>query len=194
MLLMTILMTLVIAGLNHNWEAALQTQSIRDSSEQIDLAFLTLDSEVRYASAVWAPNQASAQTDWNVEFETQSNSTTATTPTCTELQYNYGSGKLSQATWPDTQTSSTSAPAFKVLATGLATGTSTFASPFTANPINPATSHYQKVQLMVTLTASAGTGTAHETTSSSVTFTAVNTTNTTLASSPGDCDPTGWGY
>jgi hypothetical protein len=190
MAVMSILTVLVMSGMNHILNSDMQTEAVRNSSDQVDFAFLTLDSEVRYASAVWAVNQVTTggHTDYNVEFETQSNVTTSTTPNCTELQYNYATGQLLQATWPDTQTSSSTAPGFEVLASGLSTSVS--ASPFT---INPVTSNYKKVQLMVTLSATAGTGTAHETASSSVTFTAVNTTSTAVAVTA-DCDPTGWGY
>lgn len=189
MLVMSILMTLVVSGMDNLIKPALQTRSIQASSEDIDLAFLKLDSEVRYASAVWAVNTNASHNNWNIEFESTFNGNP--TPTCTELQYTWTTGQLSQATWPDTSTSSATPPTFGPIGTGFATGTSASVPiPFT---INPNATTYQKVQLMVTLTASAGTGSARETTSSSIIFTAINTTSNAVSGSP-DCSPTGWGY
>jgi len=159
-------MAMVVGAMIHLVNPTIQTEAIRDSSDQLNIAFLDLDSEVRYAYEIWAPYQGSPSSDddWDVEYESTFNG--ASEPSCTELQYNYKLGELLQATW--TKASSTT-PSFKVLASDL-TGS---ADPFQVLQ-NPS---YEKVQLMVTLSASSGSGAGKETTGSSVTFTALNSTS-----------------
>lgn len=180
MLIMGILMTMVMSGIVHLTRTTQQVQAVRDASNQLDLAFLTLDGEVRYAYEIWSPYAGAPATDdtWDVEFESTYNG--ASNPTCTELQYNYSTGTLLQASWTS---GSVTTPPYKALATGL-TGTS---DPFQiiSNP------SYEEVQLEVTLTAAAGTGSALETSSSSVTFTALNSSSNQPASSSDlDCTTT----
>ncbi len=181
LLILSIFMAMIVSGMVHLVGPALQTGAIRDSSDQLDIAFLDLDSEVRYASAVWAPYAGNANDDWDIEFE--STFSGAAEPTCTELKYNYATGQLLQASW---SVGSNVAPGFKVLATDL-TGS---ADPFDA-PVQSASSPYQKVQLMVTLSATSGSGPNMKTTKSSVTFTALNSTSSQVASnSDTDCTAT----
>jgi prepilin-type N-terminal cleavage/methylation domain-containing protein len=164
MLIFAIFMVMVISAMIHLVNPTVQTESIRDSSDQLDIAFLDLDSEVRYAYDIWAPYQGSAGKDWDVEYESTFNG--AVEPTCTELQYNYSSGELLSASWSE---DATATPSFKMLADDL-TGSS---DPFQVIQ----NSTYEKVQLMVTLSATSGNGSGKETTSSSVTFTALNSTS-----------------
>lgn len=180
MLIMGILLTMIVSTMVHLFTPTLQAEAIRDSSDQLDIAFMQLDSEVPYASQIWAPyqGQPSADDDWDIEYE--STFSGAQEPTCTELKYEWGTGQLMQASWSK---GSTTAPSFKMLAEGL-TGSS---DPFQVIQ----NSSNEKVQLMVTLSAVSGTGTAKETTSSSVTFTALNSTSYQEASSSdADCTAT----
>ncbi len=156
----------------HLFTPTLQAEAIRDSSDQLDIAFMQLDSQVAYASQIWAPYQGvpGSDDDWDIEYE--STFSGAQEPTCTELKYQFGAGELLEASWTE---GSTTAPSFKTLAEDL-TGS---ADPFQVVQ----NSSYEKVQLMVTLSALSGTGTAKETTSSSVTFTALNSTGYQEASS-----------
>ncbi len=172
MLIMSIFLVMFMTSMIHLFNPTFQTESMRDASDQLDLAFLDLDSQVRYAYAVWQPYQGSPSTndDWDVEYESTFNG--AIYPTCTELKYNYGSGELLTASWSE---GSTVTPSFKMLADDL-TGTS---DPFQVVQ----NSSYSKVQLMVTLSATSGTGAATETTTSSVTFTALNSTSYQAAGS-----------
>lgn len=167
MMIFAILMIMVMAGMTHVLNPTLQTEAIRDSSDQLNLAFLDLDSSVRYASELWEP-AAGSSSDWNVEYE----STFGSEPTCTELRYSYSLGELEAATWDQ---GSTTTPGFKVLASDL-TGNG---DPFTVVE----NANYEKVQLEVTLSAISGSGASRETTSSSVTFTALDSTSNQAASS-----------
>jgi prepilin-type N-terminal cleavage/methylation domain-containing protein len=164
MLIFAIFMVMVISAMVHLVNPTVQTESIRDSSDQLDIAFLDLDSEVRYAYDIWAPYQGTAGNDWDIEYESTFNG--AAEPTCSELRYNYSSGQLLQASWSE---GATTTPSFKMLAEDL-TGSS---DPFQVIQ----NSSYEKVQLMVTLSAASGNGAGKETTSSSVTFTALNSTS-----------------
>lgn len=177
MLIMGIFMAMVVSAMIHLVNPTVQTEAIRDSSDQLNIAFLDLDSEVRYAYEVWAPYQGSPSTDdtWDIEYESTFNG--ASEPSCTELQYNYKLGELLQATWTK---GSTTTPSFKELAYDL-TGSG---DPFQVVQ----NSSYEKVQLMVSLSATSGSGAGKETTSSSVTFTALNSTNyQEAASTDTDC-------
>jgi type II secretory pathway pseudopilin PulG len=175
MLIMGILLTLIVPAVVHMFNPTMQAAATQNSSNQLDLAFMQLDSEVRYASQIWAPYAGTPSSDngWDIEYE--STFAGAQEPTCTELKYNYGTGQLLQAAWSE---GSTTAPPFEVLATGL-TGT---ADPFAI----VSNSYNEKVQLTVTLSDLSGTGTAKATTSSSVTFTALNSTSNLPATSS-DC-------
>jgi prepilin-type N-terminal cleavage/methylation domain-containing protein len=172
MLIMSIFLVMFMTSMVHLFNPTFQTEAMRDSSDQLDLAFLDLDSQVRYAYEIWQPYQGTPSTDddWDIEYESTFNG--AIYPTCTELQYNYGSGELLSASWSE---GSTVAPSFKMLADDL-TGTS---DPFQVVQ----NSSYSKVQLMVTLSATSGSGAAKETTTSYVTFTALNSTSYEAAGS-----------
>jgi prepilin-type N-terminal cleavage/methylation domain-containing protein len=168
MLIMAVVMSLVTTGMDHLINPTLQTESLRNASGQLNDAFLQLDSEVRYASAVWTPVTGPAN-DFEVVFESTFEG--SATPTCTQLRYSYVNGTLLQASWPTGQAAE---PPFKVIASGLATSATTPAEPdpfvIVSNP------NYQKVQLEVELSAIVGGSGAITTTSSSVTFTALNST------------------
>ncbi|HMK97392.1 MAG TPA: type II secretion system protein, partial [Acidimicrobiales bacterium] len=49
MLIMAIFLVLIVQSMVHLVNPTLQTEAIRDSSNQLDIAFLDLDGEVRYA-------------------------------------------------------------------------------------------------------------------------------------------------
>jgi len=168
MFIMTILMALITTTMVHLVNPALQTEAIRDSSDNLNIAFLDLDSEVRYASQIWAPYAGTSGDTWDVLFTSTFDG--AATPNCWELQYNDGLGELLQQTWSE---GATSAPGFKMLVNGL-TGT---ADPFAI----VSNTNFEEVQLSVTLSAASGTGEAYEKTSSSVTFTALNSTGNAAA-------------
>ena len=163
MLILSIFLVMFMTSMVHIFKPTLQTESMRDSSDQLDLAFLDLDSQVRYAYQIWQPYQGTPSTDdnWDIEYESTFNG--AIYPTCTELQYNFHSGELLSASWAQ---GTTVTPSFKLLANDL-TGTG---DPFQVIQ----NSSNSKVQLMVTLSATSGTGGGTETTTSSVTFTALN--------------------
>lgn len=166
LLIMAAVMALVTTAIVHLTNTTLQVENTRTSADSLTIAFLDLDSQVRYANEIWSPYAGTPASDdtWDIEFE--SNYSGAAQNTCTELQYNYATGQLLRANW---LVGATTAPSYKLLASGLS-GT---ADPFQVIS-NPA---FQEVQLMVTLSASSGSGYARETRSSSVTFTALNSTS-----------------
>ena len=49
MLILSIFLVMFMTSMVHIFKPTLQTESMRDSSDQLDLAFLDLDSQVRYA-------------------------------------------------------------------------------------------------------------------------------------------------
>lgn len=183
MVIMTVFMALVVTGMIHVLNPSGQTAAFRDSSDQLDTAFLDLDSKVRYASEIWEPYEgqegATLDGNWDVLFASTFDG--ATEPSCTEIQYQPGTGELFQASWTE---GSATTPGFKLLANDL-TGT---ADPFT--PVNTSTtnSDYDEQELQVTLKAAAGTASQRETSASQVTFTALNsTTNTFASATTGEC-------
>ena len=97
MLIMGILLTMIVATMVHLFTPTLQAEAIRDSSDQLDIAFMQLDSQVAYASQIWAPYQGvpGSDDDWDIEYE--STFSGAQEPTCTELKYQFGAGELLEA-------------------------------------------------------------------------------------------------
>jgi hypothetical protein len=126
-----------------------------------------MDSQVRYATQIWTPYAGAPSTDdtWDLLFDSTFNG--ATSATCTELKYSWSLGELFEANWTE---GATATPGYKVLATNL-TGAS---DPFT--PIDPTNSAFSEQQLQITFTATAGGGAGRESTTSQVTFTALNST------------------
>lgn len=186
MFIMGIFMALVVTGMTHLINPTLQTEAIRDSSDQLDIAFLDMDSEVRYASEIWQPYEGETGANvldgnWDVLFASTFNG--AAVATCNELRYNPQAGELLESSWTE---GATAAPGFKVIASDL-TGTG---DPFT--PVNVTGTVYSEQELQVTLTAVSGSGGATEETKSQVMFTALNsTTNAYVSPTPGEgCEAT----
>ena len=178
MLVMTIFMGLVTAAVVQMTQVSLKSQAIGDAESQLNAAFLRLDKEVRYASAINSPGQNGS--DWYVEFQSKYSGTT----TCTQLRTTAAAGKLQQRTWTVTGGSVT-APGWTTLASGVANQSGVAAqNPFTFT-VAGATAIHQ--QLKVYLLASSGPGgTATKSTStSSATFTALNTGPATVTNTTG---------
>jgi hypothetical protein len=144
----------------------------------VNLAFETLDREVRYASTINQPSSSpSADDDWYVEFE----STYTGTGICTQLRYQIANGELDQRTWQDNGATASNVSGWETLATGLLSGTESqsipgaqnlTASPFTFDAV---TGIYirQRLGIQLTAVASGSTNKAIESTTSLV-FTAVD--------------------
>lgn len=197
MLIMAIFLGISMGSVIHLLTPASQAQAMRDSTSQLDLAFLTLDHEIRYSSVVFPPYQVS-NNDF-VEFESTYNS--QTNATCTEVDFAVATGTLQQRTWSagSPPTNPPSGPSYHVLATGLVANPQNPTSNVFSLPSPASTSPYHSEELSITLWAASGSGQARELAESSVTFTAVDSTSSTpptsapLPSLPYVCSPqAGW--
>ena len=170
MLIMTIFFSLVMSGMIHLVSPAMQTEALGSSTSQIDLAFMNMDQEVRYAANIW--EGADANGNPYMDFETAFNNK------CTQIEFQKSAGNLVQREWPYTGSVPTgSAPSWKILATGLVPDpTNPSQSPF-QEPGN----NYPKQQVTVNIYTASGTGSAHTVSYSSVTFTALDSTGTAAA-------------
>ena len=162
MSIMAVFMVIFTAGMSALFNSVGKDESLNDAQGQLNLAFLRLEKEVRYASAVSQPDRVGG--DWYVEFLT----TNSGTPRCTELRLT-AAGKLERRSW--TQGAAVnSGESWAPLASGLSADT-----PFTMLPADP-TSNFQRLRLWVQATSGnpGGTGSG-TTTETDVTFTALNT-------------------
>lgn len=167
MMLMSVVLVLTMTGMVHLLNPTLQTQAIGTTTSQLDLAFFNLDQQVHYASSIWAPYQGTGG-NYDVLFEWTFNG--QSNASCSQLQLSTTTGELLERTWPAASPPS-SAPGWHIWATNLIVP-----SPAT-NPFSFPTTLYAKQELTVTLTAASGTGQAHRTEVSSMTFTALDTSS-----------------
>jgi prepilin-type N-terminal cleavage/methylation domain-containing protein len=127
---------------------------------QLNVAFLRLDREIRYAAGITTPGQGTGG-DWYVEY------LTSTTSTCGQLRLHVATGaptaSLQLRSW---STTGSPPPGWTTLATGLAAG-----QPFSVKPAD-ATSNF--VRLELTVTASSGAARYQTSRRTDVTFTALN--------------------
>lgn len=174
--LMAVFLAIFTTSMFSVYRISNHTESLTVTSGQLNTAFLKLDKLVRYASAVSTPS-STANAAGNYYVEVQSTSSGATV--CTQLRLNTGTGILAQRNW-------------QVPSAGTATGLTSFAplaSGITANGqpfVLVANGSVDYEQLTFNLRAtfgSAGTGS-----DSTVTFTALNSND---SSQKARTDPTG---
>ncbi|MCU1656829.1 MAG: hypothetical protein JWO57_1485 [Pseudonocardiales bacterium] len=172
MALMTVFMAMFTGAVVLMTSSANKVQAVTTTSQQINQAFLRLDRLVRYASAISTPAKAGASSDWYVELSTPNPSNVST---CSQLRVDRQ--QLQLRTWTvsnDTNAATSTASPWQPLASSItngaaAAGTST--TPFFL-PTSPSNLH-QQLQLMLT---SSVTSPASGSSSSRVTFTALNST------------------
>jgi Tfp pilus assembly protein PilV len=157
-----------------------KTQSVTASASQTNLAYLSVDRIVRYASAVSPPGK-SGTGRWYVELR----DTTSGSEVCTQLRIDNSTKQLQRRTW-STADMTTLTP-FRQISTGF-TNTAADDSdesddPFVLvpNPLKPpatppSTASANHPRLIVTLTAAAGSSDTSSTSKSSFTLTALNST------------------
>jgi hypothetical protein len=180
MMIMSAVLALTVTGMVHVLNPTAQTAAIGNTSTQLDMAFINLDQQVRYASAVWVPTQPDPAGNYEVLYEwTFDGSSNAT---CSQLEADYTDGYLRQRTWSATSPP-VSAPGWHIWATNIVPNTPA------GDPFSVPAQGYNKQQLTVTLTAASGMGQAHTTSQSSVTFTALDTT-TAAAPTTTTCNAT----
>lgn len=167
MVLMSIFLAMFSAGVASMYRALNKTESTTTAQSQMNIAFLRLDREIRYAADISAPGTVAGNP--YVEFLV----TNTGTPTCTELRLDVAAKQLQRRSWPQGATP-LSPTAWRPLATGVSS-----TQPFTRSAAD-ATYNFQRLELR--LLASAGSGATATTKQTAVTFTALNTS---LVSSTG---------
>lgn len=196
MFVMVIVLTIVMQAMT-GWVVNTERRtSLSDqASDQIEEAFTTLDSEVRYAANINQPGSTTdgSSSDYWVEFESDWTSS----PECTQLEYDTPLGVLQQRTWLLSQgTTPPSTVGWQVLASGLSTSITT--SPFTLSTTSPTslrspsapttttpssgtqTTGTPPYQLGIALSSTLGKGTQSGSAQTSFTISAINVTATSI--------------
>ncbi len=164
MSIMSVLMVMFTGSMLRMFRAANHTESVSAAQSQLNTAFLRLDKEIRYASAISTPGLVG--TDPYVEYVT----TNSGAALCTELRLRVADRRLLRRSWAQGASPLVPSP-WLPLASGV-TGT----APFTRTAAD-ATFPFQRLQLR--LSALAGGGTTGVSRTTDVTFTALNTSLST---------------
>lgn len=167
--IMSIFLSIFAASISLMTTSANKTQGTNDSSTQTNLGFLWLDKNIRYASAISPPGKSTGTGDWYVEWR----STYTGTEQCTQVRVDIASQQLQRRTWDKTVADPTKVK-FVQVASSITNGAAASGSgtePFIA--VTPtASENYQ--QLTVNLSSDAGPANSRTSTSSTFTFTAIN--------------------
>jgi len=145
-------------------------QSTSSSSNQVDLAFITLDGEVRYAADINTPGADSG--NYYVEWESDWTQNTLGYSQCTQLEYTT-TGVLQQRSWDASDSVPTAG--WNTLASGLQTGIS-------SDPFSLSTTQGTPWQLTISLTALSGSGRTAASTQSKFTITSLDTDSSSVSS------------
>lgn len=172
MLLMTIFGAIFTGAMITLTRTTNKAQALTTSSTQTNQAYLTLDKTVRYARAITTPARGSGTGDWYVELR----STSSGVERCTQLRVDIVTQQLQRRTWA---TSSSTEPAFRQISSGIVNGTAATGTtqPF-ALETPGSTVPYQ--QLDIYLQATAGSAGDPATSTSSFSFTALNSTTSAV--------------
>jgi prepilin-type N-terminal cleavage/methylation domain-containing protein len=158
--LMGVFMAIFTTGMIGMFTSANKNESINDAQAQLNIAFLNLDREVRYASTISTPGQVAGA--WYVELLI----TNSGTARCTEIRLDPATAKLERRSWVQGSPAS-SGDAWRPLASRV-----TSTAPFTLIPADPEV-NFQRLRLR--LLSTAGGANSGTTTETDVTFTALNT-------------------
>jgi prepilin-type N-terminal cleavage/methylation domain-containing protein len=171
MSIMAIFMAMMTTGIIQVYQTVNRHDALATVATQVNVAFLRLDREIRYASDISTPAQVGSY--WYVEYLT----TNSDTPSCTELRLDLDRGLLQRQSWPK---SGTPTGAWSVLASRVGPPPATDSQPLPFNLLRVSgTFNYPRLQL--SLVATAGTGSTTATKQMAVTFTAVNALSTTAS-------------
>ncbi len=175
MALMTVFLGMFTGAVTLLTQGSSRAETLIATSGQLNNVFIRLDKSIRYAAAISTPTlTANTSNNYYVEFQT----TNTGQAVCTQLQLNTTTSVLRQRTWVVPSSGPiTALTDFTALGTDLRAPTAPF--------ILVATGALDFEQLTVTL--SSGIGSSSVTSSSSVTYTSVNSKD---ASSRADRDPT----
>lgn len=165
MTLMGVFMTMFAAAIGMMYNSANKTESLNETSSQLNVVFNRLDTSVRYASAISTPGQSGG--NWYVELQTTNTGSTV----CTQLRLNTDAKQLQQRTWTEPIATSSGRPTDWVpLASNITVGD---AVPF---ELTPASGIVNFQQLRFRMASESGTNRSATTSLSDVTFTALNST------------------
>jgi prepilin-type N-terminal cleavage/methylation domain-containing protein len=172
MLIMSIFMVMFTGGILQMYRAANKTESATVAQAQVNLVFLRLDREVRYASGISLPGTYLG--DWYVEYV----NTSSGTAVCTGLRLNVASGQLQRRTWSELAAPAPTAAPDPTSWRSLASDVTSVTQPFTFLPADD-TASFQRLELDIASTS--GAGTTGSTRRTDITFTALNTSLTTTS-------------
>ncbi len=164
MTLLSIVMAIFTTGVLQMYRVANRSEATATAQSQINIAFLRLDKEIRYAAGISTPGTVGS--DPYVEYLISYTGTAV----CTELRLHVATRQLQRRTWNQGASPLTPSP-WIPLASDVS---STQAFTFTAAD---ATFNFQRLRLKLVATSGAG-GTATPK-QSDITFTALNTSLTT---------------
>lgn len=159
---------LVFVTLTSAYVAQSRVQGTDKASSQVTLAFMQLDSEIRYATNIGTPvPDSNSPPDYFVKFELPATQSTQGQPTCTQVEYT-STGNLQQRSW--LANASVPTAGWQVMASGLET------TPLSTAPFSLSDPAYPTPwQLSMNLTAPSGTKAAAV--QSSFTITSLDTTS-----------------
>jgi prepilin-type N-terminal cleavage/methylation domain-containing protein len=189
MAIMAIFMVVFSGAINSMFRSANASQALANASQSLNIAFGKLDLIMRYAAYVSAPGQSAG--NWYVEvglkpLPTDANARKTAPTDCEQLRINTARNALEIRRW-DVSTAGVAGPVstWTPLATNVRGGTP---QPFQLVQATPS-SIVRTAQITFNLTAWDGSGVDSRTTSTAITFAAMNTTNSTPSS--GICNQ--WG-
>ena len=155
-----------------------KSQAVNMTASQLNVAFLSLDKSVRYAAAISTPGQGTPGTgDWYVELRV----TSTGAEVCNQVRVDIGSQQLQSRTWTVVNAVSSTPTGWLPISSGISNGAAAVGAstqPFFLVPAPPDPSavlqNTRFQQLRVNLIAPAGSGSALTNSTSSFTFTALN--------------------
>jgi Tfp pilus assembly protein PilV len=165
MVVMSIVLVIFTTGFLQVMGSANRVQTLAEAQSQVNIAFLRLDKEIRYAAAIG--QEGTVGTDWYVEYLT----TNTGSRVCTELRLH--ASQLQRRTWTQPAPPAVPGPG-NVTPTTWAPLVSNVSStaPFTFSDAD-STMGFQRLELKLTAgDAAAGVAKSRQT---DVTFTALNT-------------------
>jgi prepilin-type N-terminal cleavage/methylation domain-containing protein len=159
MSIMSVLMAVFTVGIVQMYRSANHNESLSTAQSQLNIAFLRLDKEIRYAAAV--STSGAVGSDFYVEYLTMN----ANTRRCSQLRLHAADRQLQLRTWTQGSPDG-SATAWIPLASGV--GAVSGQPPFAPDPDNA--SRFERLELTLVATY----GPRDRPTSMSITFTALN--------------------
>ncbi len=168
MILMVVFMAMFTGAIVMMNSAMNKSQAVNLTSSQLNVAFLSLDDTVRYASFISTPGKGKSG-DWYVELR----STNRGTEICSQLRVNTAAQQLQRRSWTVLNTIASTPSAWVPIASGITARAADggLTQPFALVPLR---ANASSQQLTVTLVAPSGSGSSLTNSTSSCTFTALN--------------------